>query len=120
MDGLNFFHPAQVWRYNTRIGEEASTLTVLKIDELDDDAIIHIRIDRIGADNSNYIKHLPFSSEAIEASVTSFVLHLDALPDFEEGYQQWKQAFDAGRAGFWKMPVREALDLIDTVMNNQK
>ena len=42
MNDINYFLPGQLWQYNTRNGEEASTLTVLKIDELENDAIIHI------------------------------------------------------------------------------
>ena len=31
MNDINYFLPGQLWQYNTRNGEEASTLTVLKI-----------------------------------------------------------------------------------------
>jgi hypothetical protein len=116
MNDINFFHPGQVWQYNTRSGEEASTLTVLKIDELEDDAIIHIRIDGIQIGKGDHIGHLPFSAEAIEASVTGFVKHLDQLPGFEEGYFQWKQQFDAGKAGYWKITVKEAIEAIGSIL----
>lgn len=116
MNDINFFHPAQVWQYNTRSGEEASTLTVLKIDELEDDAIIHIRIDGITIGNVDHIAHLPFSAEAMEDSVTCFVRHLDELPGFEEGYARWKQEFDAGKAGYWKIRVKEAIEAIGSML----
>lgn len=102
MNDINFFHPAQVWQYNTRSGEESSKLTVLKIDELENDTIIHIRIDSINIGSGNYIGHMPFSAAAIEASVSGFVKHLNELPEFEEGYQQWKKEFDEGKQGIGK------------------
>ena len=112
MNDINFFQPAQVWQYDTRSGEETSTLTVLKIDELEADAIIHIRIDEIKISHGDHIGHLPFSAAAIESSVTGFVKHLDEVPEFEEGYQQWKQAFETCRAGYWTIPVKEVIEAI--------
>ncbi len=113
MDGINFFLPGQVWQYITRKGEEGSTLTVLKIDELENDAIIHVRIDKINiGDKDCYIEHLAFSASAIEASVTDFIKHLDILPELDEGYQQWKQAFDTGQARYLSIPVKEAITAI--------
>ena len=118
MNDINFFHPAQVWQYNTRSGEESSKLTVLKIDELENDTIIHIRIDSINIGSGNYIGHMPFSAAAIEASVSGFVKHLNELPEFEEGYQQWKQEFDEGKAGYWKITVREAIDAVSKMLTD--
>jgi len=108
--------PGQVWQYQTRPGEENSTLTVLCIDELEEDAIIHIRIDVIKVGSGDSIDHLPFSAAVLESSLAAFIKHLDKIPDFLEGYQVWKQAFDAGKAGFWKLPVSEAIDAIDSMI----
>ena len=119
MNDLNFFHPGQVWQYYTRSGEENSTLTILKIDELEDDAIIHIRIDDIKLAYTDDIIHLPFSAEAMESSVTGFVKHLDVIAEFTEGYQQWREVFDNGKGGYWKMPVSEVLDAINAMLNER-
>ncbi len=116
MDGINIFMPGQVWQYEARPGEENSTLTVLHIDELEDDAIIHIRVDGIQLGNGNDIEHLPFSAAALEASLKAFLMHLDKIPEFSEGYNEWKQAFDAGKAGYWKIPVKEAINVISEMI----
>lgn len=118
MDGLNYFLTGQLWKYDTRPGEENSTLTVLAIDEGDDHTIIHIRIDNV-IFGSGFIRHLPFSADAIMNSVTGFIKHLDAVPDFKDGYDQWKQEFIAGKAGYWRIPVKEAVEAIDQIMNNK-
>lgn len=119
MDGLNYFLPGQVWQYDTRPGEGNSTLTVLAIDEGEDYAIIHIRLDNIEFCSGGCIKHLPFSVDAIMDSVTGFTKHLDTIPEFKDGYDQWKQQFESGKAGYWKIPVKEAVEAIEQVMNNK-
>ena len=121
MDDLNYFLPGQVWQYDNRQGEEASTITVLKIDELDNDAIIHIRIDNIVIGNEQeYLPHLPFSAEAIMESVSGFIKHIDEIPEFEEGYLYWKEQFDAGKAGYWSVPVKEAIDAISQLLSEKE
>ncbi len=120
MNDINYFLPGQLWQYNTRNGEEASTLTVLKIDELENDAIIHIRIDELGIGGQRgFLAHLPFSADAMMASVTGFIKHLDAVPDFKEGYDQWKQSFEDGKADYWKVAVKEAVEVIEQIMNKK-
>jgi hypothetical protein len=119
MYDLNYFLPGQVWQYDTRPGEENSTLTVLAIDEEEDYAIIHIRLDNINVGKDGCIRHLPFSADTIMDSVTGFVKHLDAVPEFKDGYDQWKKQFQTGRAGYWKIPVKEAVEAIGQVMNKK-
>ena len=41
----------------------------------------------------------------------------DQLPDFEEGYQQWRTEFDKGKAGVYNIPVAESIELIKEVFN---
>ena len=119
MSEFSIFMPGQVWQYQTRAGEENSTLTVLQIDELENDTVIHIRVDGIRAGGPDHIGHLPFSADALEASVTAFIRHGGEIPDFEAGYNQWKQAFESGRAGYWQLTVREALDAITQMLRER-
>lgn len=119
MNDFNLFMPGQVWQYQTRAGEEHSTLTVLQIDELENDTIIHICVEGIRAGDSDHIGHLPFSADALEASVTAFIRHGGEVPDFEAGYSQWKQAFESGRAGYWQLTVKEALEAITQILRER-
>lgn len=119
MDDLNYFLPGQLWQYDTRPGEETSVITILAIDDEEDHIIIHVRLDNINFGSNGYIQHLPFSADAIMGSVTNFIKHLDELPDFKEGYDQWKQNFIAGKADYWKIPVKEVVEAINQIMNNK-
>lgn len=119
MDGLNYFLPGQLWQYNTRPGEENSLLTVLKIDDEEDYTIIHVRLDNINFGSNGYIQHLAFSIEAIMDSVTGFIKHLDAVPDYKEAYDQWKQSFEQGKTDYWKVTVKEAVEAIGQRMNKR-
>lgn len=110
------FISGQIWKYDNNSGEEDSVLTILKIDRIDNDSIIHVRIDNIKIPISStgtyvdHIGHLPFSETQLSNSVTEMTGHAKELPSFSEGYMQWKNAFGAGKAGYWKMSVKEALE----------
>jgi len=116
------FNIGQVWSFDNRPGENDATITILDIEEVKDAAIIHVRIDGVkifspGAEGgyTGFIGHLPFSENAIARSVTKFLGQIAALPDYSDGYNQWKQAFDNGRAGYWKIGVAEVIERIDNM-----
>ena len=120
------FLPGQVWHYENRAGEDSSTLTILKLDQVNSNTIIHIRIDGIKLFNpaapggySEAIEHLPFSEQVIAGSVTRLAGTVNELPPFEAGYNQWKQAWDSGRAGYWTIEIKEAIEAMDAVMRQQ-
>ena len=121
------FKIGQVWKYNTRPEEDDSTLTILKIENYEQgDVIIHIRVDRINLYNPNvasgpwnFIGHLPFSNDALAKSVTTFERNNVILPDFSEGYNQWKQAWDNSKAGYWKIELKHAIEAIDNVIREK-
>jgi hypothetical protein len=39
------------------------------------------------------------------------------LPDFLEGYMQWRDAFDRGKAGVFQISVAEAIDRLENSLN---
>jgi hypothetical protein len=115
---LNYFLPGQLWRYDTRDVEQDSTITILKVDDLEEETIIHIRIDRVRLNGGlGYLSHIAFSADALMNSLTFFVNHLEALPDFEEDYKQWKKEFDDGTINYWTVPVKEVLTGVTERMN---
>lgn len=119
MDGINYFMPGQVWQYDTRPGEENSRLTVLQIDEEEAQVIVHIRLEQLPFLPNGIIQHMPFTAEALMASVTDFVQHLEAVPDFREGYEAWKQQYDAGKGGYWKIAVKHAVESFEHILNRK-
>lgn len=122
------FKVGQVWKYANRSGEDSSTLTILKIEKYDKgDTIIHIRVDGVkiyspqaATGYSDFLGHLPFSEGAISKSVTKLVGQNDNLPDFSKGYNEWKEAWDNGKGGYFTIDLKEAIDGVDKAMQPKK
>lgn len=122
------FKVGQVWKYNNRPGEDSSTFTILKIEKYEKgDEIIHVRVDgikiynpKIAGHYSDFIGHLPFSAKTISKSVTSIVGQNNNLPDFSEGYNNWKEAWDSGKGGYWTVDLKDAIEVMDSVMRQNK
>lgn len=118
------FKAGQVWNYATRNGEESSTLTILKIEKYDNgDIIVHIRVDSVKIHSAqsatgytSFIGHLPYSEKAISNSITKLAGQNENLPDFSEGYNQWKEAWVSGKGGYWTVALKQAIDSIDKAM----
>ena len=117
---INYFLPGQLWLYDARASEPDSSLTILKIDDLEEDVIVHVRIDNVRLnDTLGYVAHLPFSADVLWESLTAFVKHLENVPDFAEEYQRWKGKFDSGTTSYLKVPVKEVLKGIEENQNNK-
>ncbi len=113
----------QVWSYKTRPNEKKSTFIVLKV-EKDPKLgnIIHIALRdlKLKRPNGDFIEtagHLPFAEEAINKSAVKLLKEKADLPDYEEGYGMWREAFDAGKAGIYTITIAEAVDVMETTLN---
>jgi hypothetical protein len=60
---------------------------------------------------------MPFAEEAIEKSEVKLLQERVELPDFKEGYQLWREAFEAGRGGIYTITVAEAVSVMETILN---
>jgi hypothetical protein len=118
------FEVGQVWTYYTRPGEEASRIIICRIET---DAklgqIVHIHVNGLRLKNkhapagsSDQIGHMPYSSEALRQCVTKLESTDAVLPAFEDGYQEWRTAFDNGKAGVWTAPVSDAIAGMESVL----
>ncbi|MCW3059162.1 MAG: hypothetical protein JWQ02_983 [Capsulimonas sp.] len=122
------FKPGQVWKYHTRPYEDGSTLTIVRTEHDDRlGSIIHIHVDEVRVKAPMHktgliteIGHLPCAEEVISQSVTEVVRENAPLRDFMEGYQQWRDAFDAGKAGIWTVPVAEMVSALESIVNSQQ
>ncbi len=125
---LDKFKAGQIWKYHNRLGEDSSTLTILKIETYEKaDTIIHIRVDGVKIYNpnaasgySNFLGHLPFSEKTISKSVTMLGGQNDNIPDFAEGYNEWKKAWDIGKSGYWTIDLKDAIEAVDSSMRQIK
>ncbi|MHC8332006.1 hypothetical protein [Pseudomonas sp. LB3P25] len=67
-------------------------------------------INPVTGNEFNEMPHLPFQAKAIERSITHRVGNTSEIPDFSQGYEAWSAAFDEGKAGAFKITVRQTLD----------
>lgn len=117
----------QIWEYQTRKGEEKSTLTIVGVEKHKMLGIIvnvyvgGLKIKNPTADNgySNEVQHLPFSKEAIDKSVTRLLTTTNSLPDYKNGYNEWRTAFDKGKAGVFSITVKESIDVMEKTLNQR-
>jgi hypothetical protein len=100
------YRPGQVWDYKTRPSEPRSTLTILKVSTMPlGETIVHIAIEDLhltelngevitngnGEEIGHTISHTPVSPEVLDRSVTKPVNESGPIPDFAEGYADWKK-----------------------------
>lgn len=113
----------QVWSYKTRPSEEKSTFIVVKVESHPKlGNIIHIALRdlKLRKPNGDFIEsagHLPFAEEAINKSAVKVMKEKADLPDYEEGYKMWREAFDAGKAGVYTISVAEAVGVMEETLN---
>jgi hypothetical protein len=96
-------------------------LRILKVEEdLSLGNIIHKSVEDIHLKNpgsslgySDRLPHLPMSVSALNNSVLRLVDTNAGVPDFKAGYDAWKH--DNG--GAFSVPVREAIELAEQVVN---
>ncbi|HEY9536912.1 MAG TPA: hypothetical protein VIS03_04905 [Kiloniellaceae bacterium] len=122
------FEEGQIWRYQTRPGEEASRLFIARIDRgLGTQSIYHIYVDGLKLKNPLYeggvqdhLPHAPVTRQALEASVTELLQEDAAMPDISEGYAAWLLAFEKGQAGVFTQPVNQIVQLIENAFSQVK
>jgi hypothetical protein len=119
------FSEGQIWSYKTRVGEQASTLLINKVERNPNSGFIyHISVAGVSVKNrhtsssvTHELPHFPVSLETLRASCTKVVGHSKPNPEYLEGYKMWKHAFDQGKAGVFKIPVSEIIDVVETSVN---
>jgi hypothetical protein len=112
------YRPGQRWAYKTRPSEEKSTLIILKVES----TAIHIAVEDVkikspivkGGINER-LPHTPISKDALDKSVTKLVAESVPIPDFAEGYEEWKTA----HGGVFSLSVAEVIGFVEQVTNGQ-
>ncbi|MBI1345063.1 hypothetical protein GC163_02100 [bacterium] len=108
------FRAGQLWAFTPPNKQPNARLTILHVEDGGQyGTIVHIAISGLSyGDGQSQIQHLPFTESAIERSVTTLERETGSVPDYTEGYQLWRQAFDAGKAGIFTGTVAEAVDAV--------
>ena len=112
------FEPGQVWSYKARAGDDDSLLTILKVeDDPKLGKVVHIHLSnvKIPTDSNpdgeyKKIGHLPISLPYLIDSVTDLKTTSEPIPEFQDGYDLWRNAVDQGGAGAFKMSVADAIE----------
>jgi hypothetical protein len=107
----------QEWEFAGRPGDPHPTLVIVRIESLPKvGEVVHVSIRGVRIKNprapggySEDVAHMPFGRAALEGSLTRLAHDSVALPAFQDGYKQWKQA----RGGAFSIAVREALDFVE-------
>ena len=112
------FRPGQVWAYKARPGESASTIAILRVDSSEKlGIIIQVRIDGLLSHNRrgeivSSVEHMPFTREAMLASVDRLLKSNQPLPTLE-GLERWQ--VDCG--GVYTISVSRAVDVMEKTLN---
>ena len=124
----SIYKVGQLWSYKTRPSEPDSEFIVIKVETHPDwGIIVHISLRGLKVKNhynesgfSSIIVHLPFEEASIIESVTEKLADNAPLPDFQDGYSTWQEAFDQGKGGVWQWPIAKAIDAMEDIINSPK
>jgi len=110
------YEVGQVWNYKTRLGEEKSTLTIVRIEENDKlGTIVCVYADSLKINSRDtldfvHIEFMPFAKSAIDSSVTNLIGVSKPVPDYEYSYRYWKSGMKPGEWKICHVPVRDIID----------
>lgn len=109
------------WEFKGRPADPKPALVILKIETLPSlgEVVhvsvrgVHIKNPRAPTGSADTLQHLPLSRAAVEKSVTKLLHDSVTIPDYAEGYEQWRRA----RGGAFSTSVREALDFVEKALS---
>jgi hypothetical protein len=110
----------QLWSFRARPGEDQATLLINRIEQHPKlGAIHHISVFGVRLDNpmapggvTTELPHFPVSRETLDKSCLELQGVRAPNPDYLRGYGEWREVFDAGRAGVFDIPVSEIVDIV--------
>lgn len=120
------YQQGQKWSYKTREGETASKVFIAKVDKHEKlDNIYHLYIEGIRLKNpylesgvQDFLPHIPVSEKTLEQSLIT--LENEAYTeeiDISEGYEEWREAFDRGKAGIYTISISEIIAIVEDTIN---
>lgn len=126
-DSNQNYAAGQLWQYRARPGEEDSRVLINRVDpDVMHGQIFHISVLDVNIVNpqtpeglTTELPHFPVSEESLHKSLTRLVATEESNPDYMEGYNIWKEAFDAGKAGVFSIDVAEIVNIIEASVNRQ-
>jgi hypothetical protein len=116
------FRVGQVWRYQTRPGEEASRAIVGRIERIAGiGTVVHVKLTGLQLRGpqgvATIIFHAPVAEEQISASVTELTDERGDLQGFADGHAMWLSAYRKGEAGVFTLPLAGIVDAMEQALN---
>jgi hypothetical protein len=118
------FAAGQVWQYKTRASEPESRIFIGKVERLEGDVVVHIKIVALKIKNpsapgglSTTLFHAPISEAKLKESVTVLTRDKADLARFQEGYQTWLAALRAAKGGVFAITVKEIVTFMEQAIN---
>ena len=118
----------QLWAYRTRPSEPDSTVLINYVEhnqilgDIYHIGVLGVSLPSPGPENNpiTELPHFPVSRATLDKSVTALVENRRPDPTYIEGYREWKQAFDDGKAGIFDISVAEIVDIIEQAISQQR
>lgn len=121
----------QLWRYQTRPGEEESRLLILKVAPMPNaprETVVHIRVLDVCIRNpqsdsgfSTEIGHTPILKTPLLTSLTALEQeHIPIPQDTAAPIQDWERQAAAGHAGAFSVTVAELVEGMEQAINAAK
>jgi hypothetical protein len=116
------FEVGQVWSYYARPGDEESLILINLVEEVPKLGVVyHISVLRVHMPSLNDssrpridLPHFPVLKVSLEESVVALVVsQYPPLDTYRRGYETWREAFDAGRAGAFTIPIYEIVQTVE-------
>lgn len=119
------FAEGQLWGYHTRKGEENSRVLINKVEtsprlgKIFHISVLNVKVKnpRIDGGLSTDLPHFPVSQETLKKSLTRLRGKSAPNPNYREGYETWKNAFDQGKAGIFTIDVADIVDAVEHTIN---
>lgn len=111
------YRVGEEYSFKSRPIEPNAVLTVVKVEHQDKVGnIVHVRVDSVkvktSANSEKYssvITHMPFSEAALDSSGLRKIGETKVIPDYQEGYSEWRTGFYKGGAVFLQYPLAKLL-----------
>ena len=122
----NQYAVGQLWACQGRHDGEQPTLLINRIDQhpLGGGNIYHVTLNGLKIRNPRVPEgvmtqhaHAPVTDQTLQRSQLRLLGQRAADPAYQQGYGQWREAFDAGNAGSFGVSVATILEIIERQLN---
>ena len=122
----NQYAVGQLWACQGRHDGERPTLLINRIDQhpLGGGNIYHVTLDALQIRNPRLaeglmtqLAHAPVTEQTLERSQLQLIGQRAPDPVYLQGYDQWREAFDAGNAGSFGVSIATILEIVERQLN---